>query len=196
MNYVDYQCCFRRSDLCCRGVDPDSSCAGCVHAGMDGSAVLPVDDWRDLMTAKQIDQAELLKIFPQLSAAKAAEPIRISTPKRDAKESLKTAWSIFSKEPWPFEPEFRFHTVRRWRFDWAIESIKLAVEVEGVTHYGDAIGRHQSADGIEGDMVKYNVGVLAGWAVLRYSQRMIKADPEGVVKQISEAIESRKVGHG
>lgn len=114
--------------------------------------------------------------------------------KHDKKESLRTAWNIItSGAEWPFVAEFRFHPVRRWRFDWADPPRKIAVEVEGITHYGPAIGRHQSASGIEGDMEKYNAAIVIGWAVLRYSQRMIKDDPHSIIQQILEVADKRRV---
>lgn len=114
--------------------------------------------------------------------------------KADKKDTLRTAWLICtSGAEWPFVPEFRFDSVRRWRFDWANIALKMAIEVEGVTHYGAAIGRHQSAAGIEGDMEKYNRAAELGWVVLRYSQRMIAADPHSIVQQITDVAARRPV---
>lgn len=111
----------------------------------------------------------------------------------DSKEMLKTAWLMStSGAEWPFVSEHVFHPDRKWRFDWASVELKLAIEVEGVTHYGRDIGRHQSATGIEGDMEKYNAAIADGWALLRYSQRMIERDPHAVVSQIIEVAESRR----
>lgn len=60
--------------------------------------------------------------------------------------------------------EFRFHPERRWRFDYAIPSHKIAVEVEGGVWTG---GRHIRAQGFLGDMEKYNTATLMGWRVFR-----------------------------
>lgn len=105
---------------------------------------------------------------------------------QDAKDSLRLAWTMSTDAPWPFEGEFKFHPIRRWRFDWASPAIKLAVELEGVTHYGPSIGRHQTAKGLEADAEKYNAAIQLGWRVLRYTQRQVKADPQGVIDQILE----------
>jgi len=71
--------------------------------------------------------------------------------------------------------EFRFSKTRRWRFDFAFPTEKVAVEVEGVTKYGGArkIGRHQTPKGMAADCEKYNAAVLLGWRVLRYTQDQI-----------------------
>lgn len=60
--------------------------------------------------------------------------------------------------------EFRFHPVRKWRFDYAIPEHKIALEVEGGVWTG---GRHTSSVGFMKDMEKYNTATLMGWRVLR-----------------------------
>lgn len=60
--------------------------------------------------------------------------------------------------------EFKFHPVRRWRFDYAIPEHKIALEVEGGVWTG---GRHTSSVGFLNDMEKYNTATLMGWRVLR-----------------------------
>ena len=78
--------------------------------------------------------------------------------------------------------EYRFSktTARRWRFDFAWPDLKLAVEIEGLMHYGKQedgsakTGRHQTARGYQGDLDKYNTATIEGWAVLRFSQHHVK----------------------
>ena len=67
--------------------------------------------------------------------------------------------------------EHRFHSVRRWRFDFAWIDHKLAVEVEGATW---ARGRHTRGGGFEADCEKYNAAVLLGWRVLRFTGGMVE----------------------
>ena len=77
--------------------------------------------------------------------------------------------------------EYRFHPTRRWRFDFAYPDLKLATEVEGITSYGKnqngtmKLGRHQSAKGIEADLIKYQEAMKLGWTVYRCSGQMIKS---------------------
>lgn len=59
---------------------------------------------------------------------------------------------------------------RKWRFDFAWPAVKVAVECEGGTHSG---GRHTRGPGFEKDAEKYNAALLAGWRVLRFTQRQI-----------------------
>ena len=60
--------------------------------------------------------------------------------------------------------EYKFHPVRKWRFDYAIPEHKIALEVEGGVWTG---GRHTSSVGFMKDMEKYNTATLMGWRVFR-----------------------------
>lgn len=64
------------------------------------------------------------------------------------------------------EREFIFHSTRKWRFDFAIPSRHIAIEIEGR-------GRHQSFGGFESDAKKYNAAAKLGWRVLRYTPAMV-----------------------
>ena len=64
--------------------------------------------------------------------------------------------------------------------------------MEGITFFGEALGRHQNPDGYEADCAKYNRAIQLGWKVLRYTQRMLTRSPRGVVRQIRGVIESTK----
>ena len=74
------------------------------------------------------------------------------------------------KMPEP-EEEYRFHPVRRWRFDFAWPDQKVAVEIEGGVYNG---GRHTRGKGFEGDCIKYNTAQLMGWTVLRFTTGQVK----------------------
>ena len=68
--------------------------------------------------------------------------------------------------------EYRFHPVRRWRFDLAWPEQRIAVEVEGGAWI---YGRHNHPRGFINDMEKYNAAVIMGWRVLRYTPEQIRA---------------------
>lgn len=72
-----------------------------------------------------------------------------------------------------FEPvaEFRFHPVRRWRFDWAWPERKVAVEIDGGIW---TRGRHTRGAGFLADMEKLNTAALLGWRVLRFTPAQVK----------------------
>lgn len=68
------------------------------------------------------------------------------------------------------EKEYRFHPTRKWRFDYAIPAIRMAVEVEGGVWTG---GRHTSSKGFLGDMEKYNEAALLGWCLIRTTPSLL-----------------------
>jgi hypothetical protein len=65
-----------------------------------------------------------------------------------------------------YEKEFVFAKPRRFRFDYAIPSIKLAIEYEGIV---SGKSRHTSITGYTNDTNKYNIATKNGWSVLRYT---------------------------
>jgi len=69
------------------------------------------------------------------------------------------------------EREFRFHPVRRWRFDFAWPALRLAVEIEGGAWVR---GRHTRGPGFSGDCEKYNAATLGGWKILRFTPDAIR----------------------
>ena len=81
------------------------------------------------------------------------------------KNSIEFLLKLYFKSS-EIETEFRFHTIRRFRFDYAIPNIKLAIEYEGIV---SAKSRHSSVKGYTTDCEKYNLAVLNGWKVLRYT---------------------------
>ena len=82
------------------------------------------------------------------------------------------------------ELEYRFHAVRRWRFDLAIPRRGVGVEIEGGIF---TQGRHVRGAGYKRDMQKYNEAARSGWRLLRFTPQDVK---EGIaVCQIIEALE-------
>lgn len=74
------------------------------------------------------------------------------------------------KDGW--QCEYLFHPTRKWRFDFAWPDMKLAVEVEGGTEWGDS--RHSKGDGFDKDAEKYNTAAAMGWTLFRFSAKMIR----------------------
>ena len=62
------------------------------------------------------------------------------------------------------ETEFRFHSARKWRFDFAWPDKLIALEVEGAVWTG---GRHTRGSGFKKDIDKYNNAGVLGWRVFR-----------------------------
>jgi len=85
------------------------------------------------------------------------------------------------------EREYRFHPVRKWRFDFAFPAEKLAIEIEGGIWTG---GAHNRGLHFQSDAEKYNAAVKLGWRVLRYSTEMVlRAD---AINDVLAVLNSRK----
>ena len=90
-----------------------------------------------------------------MARKRAAKPVRTSD-----------AFTLLVKSELGLEcvREFRFHPVRKWRFDYALPEHRVALEVEGGVWTG---GRHTSSSGFLRDMEKYNTASVMGWRVVR-----------------------------
>lgn len=83
--------------------------------------------------------------------------------------------TIFGKEL--VEMEYRFHPTRRWRFDYAVPSIRLALEYQGHAGFiGGRVSGHSSIKGLTNDCEKMNKAVAAGWRVLTFTALHFRAD--------------------
>lgn len=71
------------------------------------------------------------------------------------------------------EFEYRFHPVRKWRFDMAWPAWGVAVEIEGAVW---SKGRHVRGAGFISDMEKYNQAALLGWKLLRFTPQQIATE--------------------
>lgn len=70
------------------------------------------------------------------------------------------------------ERQYRFHPVRKWRFDFAFVDAKVAIEVDGGTFSG---GRHTRATGYDEDCRKRAEAMLLGWRVLNATGEQVKS---------------------
>lgn len=92
--------------------------------------------------------------------------------KHFAKRSKEKDWIGWNLLCWTMEKcvgleeEYRFDPQRKWEFDWAIPSIKIAIEYEGLF---SEKSRHTTVTGYSGDAQKYNAAIGLGWKVLRFT---------------------------
>lgn len=75
------------------------------------------------------------------------------------------------------ELEYRFAPPRRYRADLAWPAVRLLIEIEGGLHSrkDQGPGRHVRPKGYESDCRKYNLAVLRGYRVLRFTARQIRS---------------------
>jgi very-short-patch-repair endonuclease len=89
------------------------------------------------------------------------------------KEYIKAILWMFKRDGMipGYVEELQFHDVRKFRFDWAIPSMKIAIEYEGI--FSKKSG-HTTVGGYTKDCDKYNLATLEGWKVLRYTAKNYK----------------------
>jgi hypothetical protein len=75
------------------------------------------------------------------------------------------------KKGYELVPEFQFLTNRKFRFDYSVPVIKLAIEYEGI--YSQK-SRHTTKEGYSKDAEKYTAAAVNGWKVLRYTASTYK----------------------
>lgn len=66
------------------------------------------------------------------------------------------------------EPEYRFHPIRKWRFDVACPTYMVAAEVQGSIW---TQGRHSRGVGMQSDMEKLNSALCMGWTPFTFSTK-------------------------
>jgi very-short-patch-repair endonuclease len=75
----------------------------------------------------------------------------------------------------PLEREVRFHASRLWRADFAHVASRTLIEIEGGIFIPGG-GRHSRGAGYAKDAEKYLEAVLAGWTVIRLTERQLEID--------------------
>lgn len=90
---------------------------------------------------------------------------KIIIPKEIGKYKLHII-SVLKKSGLEFEEEYKFDEVRKFRFDWAIEDYRIAIEYEGI--FSEKSG-HTTISGYTKDITKYNLATKLGWQILRYT---------------------------
>lgn len=69
-------------------------------------------------------------------------------------------------------PEYVFHARRKWRFDFALPDLKVAIEIDGGT-LSRKTSRHTSGIGYRNDAIKLNEAARLGWRVFRFTSDMV-----------------------
>jgi len=93
--------------------------------------------------------------------------------------------ALLAAEIGPPTLEYRFHPVRRWRFDIAYPEHKTACEIHGSVFHG---GRHTSGIGFTNDREKMNEAQLLGWIVLEYPTSVVRKEPGRIVDEVRRAM--------
>ena len=81
--------------------------------------------------------------------------------------------------------EYKFDSVRKFKFDYANLRLKIAIEMEGGIYTGTG---HAKTGRYLKDMEKYNMAQIKGWIVLRYAHGQDKK----IAGDVKKAFEKRK----
>ena len=103
-------------------------------------------------------------------------------PKKDEVTAFVDTWIAEDYPIGDMQREYRFHPSRRWRFDVAWPSQKIAVEIDG-GGYG-----HQSIAGKKQDNEKQNAATAMGWRVFRFCTGMSSTVRDQAVTQVAEVM--------
>ncbi len=135
----------------------------------------------------QIDTKKGTKAKIKRKKNSMSSPIMAQVKNKTSKSNLEASfdyyWRIFDGPS--LEPEYRFDTKRRWRFDRAYPDNLIAIELDGGTFNQ---GRHTRGMGYSADCEKLNTAILAGWRVFRLTSDMLQNDPQKHVGQIIQFI--------
>ena len=97
---------------------------------------------------------------------KTSKVVKVSVEKEYIKKLL---WYLKREGTLPdYVEELEFDETRKFRFDWAIPSLKIAIEYEGIF---SKKSRHTTITGFTNDCTKYNLALRNGWKVLRYTAK-------------------------
>ncbi len=73
---------------------------------------------------------------------------------------------------WPdVKAEYKFCPSRRWRFDYAIPSLMIAIEVNGAVW---TAGRHSRGSGLIKEYEKMRAAAILGWRVMPFATDEIR----------------------
>jgi very-short-patch-repair endonuclease len=81
--------------------------------------------------------------------------------------------------------QYRFDSVRQFKFDFAIPEYRIAVEYEGGTWTG---GGHVRGKVYSSNCEKYNLAAIQGWRVLRYTSDVLATNPGKIIDDIKTLI--------
>jgi len=121
-----------------------------------------------------------------LSAADELKRLRRKAIAERHHNEFRRLWRLIPGQP--LTEELQFHPERRWRFDFAHQETKTAIEIEGGVFSG---GRHTRGKGFSDDCEKYNAADALGWRIQRLTPDMIHVRK---LSEISGLIRKRSAG--
>ena len=129
----------------------------------------------------------MLRSNADLHAVDATQGQRGAIPMRMESDALRAQfdalWAILRGPV--LEQEYRFHPIRKWRFDYACPAARIAIELNGGVWSG---GRHVRGAGYLRDREKINAAQLMGWRVIELGTGAVTdANLEPIIEAIAKA---------
>lgn len=125
------------------------------------------------MTEKEL--AQILERNPDIRIVETIEAQRPPIPATSGKDKLAQQfvrmWEMCGGPA--LVTELRFHSDRRWRFDFAHEASKVAIEINGGIWSN---GRHVRGTGYLRDREKVNAATALGWRVFELGTGQVTPD--------------------
>ncbi|MGH2642362.1 MAG: hypothetical protein ACRDE2_00310 [Chitinophagaceae bacterium] len=115
--------------------------------------------------------------------------MKSSYSKRRDRIKDKFTWSLWiwaNQNNMQLQKEYKFHPVRKWRFDFYFKKIKVGIEYEGVF---STQSRHTNKMGYSRDTDKYREAAKMGLIVLRYTA----ANANKVIEDLDEILLKNKI---
>lgn len=128
--------------------------------------------------------------------------------KSQAEEAFLAVWAEDGLPGADLVPQYVFHPVRRWRFDFAVPSLKVAVEIQGMGRVMPSYcnrcksvarcpkcgkppmvsqaGGHQTPKGMRNDCEKNNEALMLGWRIITFSTAAY--DPDRWVEVLNKTL--------
>jgi len=94
-----------------------------------------------------------------------------------------------------YRRQVRFHSKRRWKFDFAFEDIKLAIEIHGGTY---SRGAHSRGPHQRKDFEKWSIAGIDRWVILHFDTKDVQGKQRVALNRIISALEKlcpSKVSH-
>ena len=118
-----------------------------------------------------MSEAEAIALQERLTGKKPVKKKRASR-RSNLEQSLEAQLKRIDVPEWM--AEYKWHSTREWRFDFAWPDLRVAVEVEGLVRNATQ-GGHQNMKGYSDNCEKYNHAQLWGWQVYRFTNQHIKS---------------------
>jgi very-short-patch-repair endonuclease len=116
---------------------------------------------------KKLQQQGKIRGYNMPAVGPSAKAIRKQIPAPSCREVEWLRWNLqywCNAKALQLAEEHRFHPERKWRFDFALPSLKIGIEYEGLN---SDKSRHTTMKGYTGDAEKYNAAQAAGWRIVR-----------------------------